>query len=107
LRALGHGRVGMVLGPADHGPSARKLSAFQELSNVQGNDLDLVERGIFSLEGGQAAGHRLLGRGATGVICASDVMALGVVRAARRESLSVPDDLSVVGFDDSALMSLT
>jgi DNA-binding LacI/PurR family transcriptional regulator len=62
---------------------------------------------MFSMEGGQAAGHRLLQRGATGVICASDVMALGVVRTARRESLVVPDDLSVVGFDDSALMSLT
>jgi DNA-binding LacI/PurR family transcriptional regulator len=107
LRSLGHGRIGMVLGPPDHVPSARKLTAFQELSKAHGNDLDLVERGMFSMEGGQAAGHRLLQRGATGVICASDVMALGAVRAARRESLSVPDDVSVVGFDDSALMSFT
>jgi LacI family repressor for deo operon, udp, cdd, tsx, nupC, and nupG len=107
LRSLGHERIGMVLGPPDHVPSARKLTAFEELSRAHGNDLDLVERSIFSMEGGQAAGHRLLQRGATAVICASDVMALGVVRAARRESLSVPDDLSVVGFDDSALMSFT
>jgi DNA-binding LacI/PurR family transcriptional regulator len=95
----------MVLGPADHVPSARKLTAFQELSGAHGSDL--VERGVFAIEGGQAAGQRLLARGATGVICASDVMALGVVRAARRENLSVPNDVSVVGFDDSALMSLT
>src|SRR6202022_4560663 len=107
LRSLGHERIGMVLGPQDHVPSARKLTAFEELSGTHGNDVELVERGIFSMEGGQAAGHRLLRRGATGVICASDVMALGVVRTARRESLSVPDDLSVVGFDDSALMSFT
>src|SRR5438445_8425848 len=107
LRSLGHERVGMVLGPADHVPSARKLAAFQELSVAHGTDAELVERGMFSMEGGQAAGLRLLRRGATGVICASDVMALGVVRAARRESLSVPDDLSVIGFDDSALMSCT
>ncbi|MDX6512500.1 MAG: hypothetical protein QOE36_2004 [Gaiellaceae bacterium] len=107
LRSLGHQRIGMALGPADHVPSARKLTAFEELSAAHGNDLDLVERGVFSMEGGQAAGRRLLRRGATGVICASDVMALGVVRAVRREGLSVPDDVSVVGFDDSALMSLT
>ena len=89
LRSLGHERIGMVLGPADHVPSARKLAAFQELSAV-GTDGELVERGRFSMEEGQAAGLRLVRRGATGVICASDVMALGVVRTARYQGLSVP-----------------
>jgi LacI family transcriptional regulator, repressor for deo operon, udp, cdd, tsx, nupC, and nupG len=107
LRSLGHERIGMVLGPADHVPSARKLTAFQELSAGLGNDADLVERGMFSMEGGSAAGLRLVRRGVTGVICASDVIALGVVRAARRQSLSVPGDLSVIGFDDSLLMAST
>jgi len=107
LRSLGHARIGMVLGPQDHVPSARKLAAFQELCASHGTAPELVERGMFSMEGGQAAGRRLLRHGATGVICASDVMALGVVRAARREGLSVPDEVSVVGFDDSALMSCT
>src|SRR5207248_11457215 len=77
LRALGHERIGMVLGPADHVPSARKLAAFEELGGAQ----DLVDRCVFTMESGQAAGRRLLRRGATGVICASDVIALGVVRA--------------------------
>jgi DNA-binding LacI/PurR family transcriptional regulator len=107
LRFLGHERIGVVLGPADHVPSLRKLAAFQGLCATHGTDAELVERGIFSMEGGQAAGLRLVRRGATAVICASDVMALGVVRAARRERLSVPAELSVVGFDDSALMSCT
>ena len=62
---------------------------------------------MFSMEAGQAAGSRLLAKGVTGVICASDVIALGVVRAARRKGLGVPDDVSVVGFDDSALMACT
>lgn len=103
LRFLGHERIGMVLGPADHVPSARKLAAFEALGGAP----ELVERGMFSMEGGQAAGSRLLQRGATGVICASDVIALGVVRGARREGRGVPDDVSVVGFDDSMLMSCT
>jgi DNA-binding LacI/PurR family transcriptional regulator len=103
LRSLGHERVGMVLGPADHVPSARKLAAFEELVGAPA----LVERCTFSMESGQAAGRRLLRKGATGVICASDVIALGVVRAARREGYEVPDDVSVIGFDDSALMSCT
>ena len=40
-------------------------------------------------------------------MCASDILALGAIRAARRSGLRVPDDVSVVGFDDSALMSCT
>jgi LacI family repressor for deo operon, udp, cdd, tsx, nupC, and nupG len=103
LRFLGHERIGMVLGPADHVPSARKLAAFQEL----GGTPELVERGMFSMEGGQASAVRVLRKGATGVICASDVIALGSVRAVRRDGRDVPEDVSVVGFDDSLLMSCT
>jgi LacI family transcriptional regulator, repressor for deo operon, udp, cdd, tsx, nupC, and nupG len=103
LRSLGHERVALVLGPADHVPSARKLAAFEAL----GGSAELVERGLFSMEGGHAAGVRVLRKGATAVICASDVLALGVVRGVRREGRRVPDDVSVVGFDDSPLMACT
>jgi DNA-binding LacI/PurR family transcriptional regulator len=44
---------------------------------------------------------RLISHGITGIICASDVLALGAIRAVRRAGLSVPEDVSVVGFDDS------
>lgn len=43
----------------------------------------------------------------TGIVCASDPLALGAVRAARRRGLTVPSDVSVVGFDDSAFMNCT
>ena len=43
----------------------------------------------------------------TGIICASDPLALGAVRAVRRLGLSVPEDVSVVGYDDSPLMTCT
>jgi DNA-binding LacI/PurR family transcriptional regulator len=62
---------------------------------------------MFSLEGGQAAANRLITAGATGIVCASDPLALGAIRAARRRGLAVPDDVSVVGFDDSAFMNCT
>jgi DNA-binding LacI/PurR family transcriptional regulator len=105
LSSLGHVRIGLVLGPADHAPSNRKLAAFKEVSQQSGEDL--VERGIFSMEGGRAAASRLLANGATGLICASDVLALGSIRAARRLGLAVPGDVSVVGFDDSPFMTCT
>ncbi|MEB8342211.1 LacI family DNA-binding transcriptional regulator [Streptomyces endophyticus] len=105
LSSLGHERIGLVLGPDDHMPSQRKLAAARA---VEGKLPDsAVERAMFSLEGGHAAAARLLSRGITGIICASDPLALGAVRAARRAGLSVPGDVSVVGYDDSAFMNCT
>jgi DNA-binding LacI/PurR family transcriptional regulator len=109
LANLGHERIGLVIGPADHVPSLRKLTAFQQIRARSGHDAaeERVERTRFSVEGGHAAAARLLAGGATGIICASDPLALGAVRAARRAGLRVPDDVSVVGFDDSVLMACT
>ncbi|MFF2377043.1 LacI family DNA-binding transcriptional regulator [Streptomyces xiamenensis] len=104
LSSLGHQRIGLVLGPADHVPSQRKLAAARAIGELPDAH---VARAMYTLEGGRAATAELLERGVTGVICASDVIALGAVRAARRRGLSVPGDLSVVGFDDSALMTCT
>jgi DNA-binding LacI/PurR family transcriptional regulator len=103
LAYLGHERIGLILGPPDHVPSRRKLEAFERLSP----SADLVERTRFSLEGGHAAATRLLARGTTAIICASDPLALGAIRAVRRAGMSVPADVSVVGYDDSAFMSCT
>ncbi|MEU5372944.1 LacI family DNA-binding transcriptional regulator [Streptomyces sp. NPDC005951] len=106
LVSLGHERIGLVLGPADHIPSRRRLEAARRIAGGFLAD-EFVERSIFSLEGGQAAASRLLDRGVTGIVCASDPLALGAVRAVRRRGLRVPDDVSVVGYDDSAFMTCT
>ncbi|MFF5473989.1 LacI family DNA-binding transcriptional regulator [Streptomyces achromogenes] len=105
LASLGHERIGLLLGPGDHIPSARKLAAARAVAG----DLpeEFVARAIFSLEGGHAAASRLLDRGVTGIICASDPLALGAVRAARRKGYDVPGRVSVVGYDDSAFMNCT
>lgn len=109
LASLGHERIGIALGPADHVPSRRKLAAFGRIAERMGLrcGADCVERTMFSIEGGQAAAGRLIDRGITGIVCASDIMALGAIRAARRAGLSVPGQVSVVGYDDSPLMSCT
>lgn len=109
LAALGHERIGLILGPADHMPSRRKQAAFETAAAKSGLafEADWIERAMFSLEGGQAAASRLIARGITGIVCGSDLIALGAVRAARRAGLRVPDQISVVGYDDSSLMSCT
>lgn len=107
VHQLGHRRIGLLLGPEDHVPSRRKLESAQRLLERLGSPLtdELVARGLYSLESGQAGAARLFAAGATAIVCASDPMALGAVRAARRAGLAVPGDVSIVGFDDSALMS--
>ncbi|MFD7966925.1 LacI family DNA-binding transcriptional regulator [Streptomyces zaomyceticus] len=109
LASLGHERIGLVLGPGDHVPSRRKLEAARAVAEAAGGSLpdEHIVRSIFSLEGGQAAATRLLDRGVTGIVCASDPLALGAIRAARRRGLSVPAQVSVIGFDDSAFMNCT
>jgi DNA-binding LacI/PurR family transcriptional regulator len=109
LASLGHTEVGLVLGLPDHLPSRRKLEGAREFAARHGLSLpdERIARGVYSLESGQAAAARLLRDGVTGIVCASDPLALGAVRAVRRAGRTVPGDVSVVGFDDSALMSLT
>ncbi|MEU2776205.1 LacI family DNA-binding transcriptional regulator [Streptomyces sp. NPDC007162] len=104
LASLGHERIGLVLGPADHMPSARKLAAARAVGDLPEAH---VARAMFSIEGGHAAATRLIDQGVTGIICASDPLALGAIRAARRRGLGVPSQVSVVGYDDSAFMNCT
>src|SRR2546423_839618 len=110
LASLGHDRIGLILGPLDHVPSRRKLAAFEAVTGRPAGSAqaeELVERTRFSLEGGHASAAKLIGRGITGIVCGSDPLALGAIRAARRAGLDVPANLSVVGYDDSAVMSCT
>ena len=103
LRSLGHERIGLAVGPARFLPTRRKSSAFLDL----GFGKDSIERTIFTPEGGQVAAAKLLDAGHTAIICGSDLMALGVIREAHSRGLRVPEDLSVIGFDDSPLMAFT
>ncbi|GII27876.1 LacI family DNA-binding transcriptional regulator [Planotetraspora mira] len=107
---LGHERIGLALGQQRFVPVIRKIEGFrQAMAQLLGlTEVDeLIQHSLFSVEGGQAAAAALIERGCTGVFCASDLMALGAIRAARERGLSVPGDVSIVGFDDSPLMAFT
>ncbi|GIH27583.1 HTH-type transcriptional regulator MalR [Acrocarpospora phusangensis] len=107
---LGHERIGLALGQRRFVPVIRKIDGFRQvMAQLLGvtDTAELVQHSLFTVEGGQAAAGALFDRGCTGVFCASDLMALGAVRAARERGLSVPGDVSVVGFDDSPLIPFT
>lgn len=108
LVALGHTRIGFTSGPERYVPVRRKLEGFHQALAEHGLDGDgLVELSLFGVEGGHAAAGRLIERGVTAMVCGSDIMALGAIRAARQRGLRVPQDFSVVGYDDSQLIAFT
>lgn len=106
LADLGHRRIGLALGPRRYVPVQRKIAGFEAAYRAHvdagaGPALlaDLVCCTVFSVEGGEEATALLLDRGVTAVVCGSDVMAFGAIRAARRRGLRLPEQLSVVGSD--------
>ncbi|MFB9319323.1 LacI family DNA-binding transcriptional regulator [Cryptosporangium minutisporangium] len=110
LVSLGHERIGLAVGPRRFVPVLRKLESFEQClrSELGVSDIsDLVEHTFFTVEGGRAAAAALVSRGCTAVICGSDLMALGAIRAIRDLGRSVPGDVSVIGFDDSPLVAFT
>ncbi len=109
LIGLGHVRIGLAVGPDRFTPARRKIDGFgRHLAALTGQPGPApVECSVFSVEGGHAAASRLLDAGVTAIVCGSDLMALGAVRAVRARGLSVPEDVSVVGYDDSPLIAFT
>jgi len=112
LVQLGHVEIGLALGPERYTPVVLKAKGFRaamsEHLGVAPAHLErLVTHTVFSVEGGAAAAGRLISQGATAVVCGSDLMALGAIRQARSMGLAVPQDVSVVGYDDSTMMAFT
>jgi DNA-binding LacI/PurR family transcriptional regulator len=109
LAELGHRRIGL-LSPSDrHMPARRQLMGYRNAmeSRFGAFDPELVDIAFPGVEGGYAGASRLLHRKVTAIVCGSDMMALGAIRAVRQRSLRVPEDVSVVGYDDSVLMGYT
>ncbi|WP_025272594.1 LacI family DNA-binding transcriptional regulator [Haloglycomyces albus] len=105
LVSLGHSDIGLISGPEKFWPVKRKIEGYQQ--GMRDIGPERIELTLFSEQGGYAAAERLLDKGVTGILCGSDMMALGAVRAAQNRGLSVPGDVSIVGYDDSPLISHT
>ena len=110
LLALGHERIGFITGTPGVGSSIERLAGYREALREAGMPLDdrLVVTGDFLDAGGYDGANELLSLAdpPTAIFASSDIAAFGVVRAARERGLAVPDDLSVVGFDDIPEASL-
>jgi DNA-binding LacI/PurR family transcriptional regulator len=102
--SLGHKRIGFMTGLEDSDVGRDRCAGYRSGLNNNGIELDdtLVFRGNYSFESGFAGAEYFLSlkQPPTAIICANDSMALGVMRKLCLEGLSVPDDMSVIGFDD-------
>jgi DNA-binding LacI/PurR family transcriptional regulator len=111
LAALGHRDIAFVTGPQELHSAHSRLSAFsrslQECGLVAGPER--IVGGDHTMEGGmQAMGQLLEGkRPPTAVMCSNDMTAIGVLHELYRAGLRVPDDLSVIGFDDIHMAQVT
>ena len=105
LVGLGHKRIGFVSGPLRFSPAQTKFERYLEcVKQMLPDSAPIHSETLFTVEGGQVSAKAVLDQGATAIICTSDIMALGTMRYIVDQGMSVPEDVSIIGFDDSAMM---
>ena len=111
LAGLGHARIGFIVGNPDHAAVADRFQGYRDGLRKCGLTLDrkLVAQGYNSYDSGVECARKLLQLPApkrpTAIFASNDEMAAGVLAVAHGLGLAIPEDLSVVGFDDVPLAS--
>ncbi|MFD1036185.1 LacI family DNA-binding transcriptional regulator [Sphingomonas hankookensis] len=111
LIALGHRRIGFVRGNPNNGASGERWRGFVaaiEAAGLAVADMP-VEQGLFTYRSGIDAAERLIDRNdrPTAIFASNDDMAAAAISVAHRRGLHVPEDVSIVGFDDTSLATTT
>jgi len=110
LVTLGHRRIACITGPSVLTPSAGRVGGYHQALAEVGVESrpEWVVAGDFRFQGGETAMEQLLTlpERPTAVFVCNDLMALGAMRAIRRANLAIPEDISLVGFDDILLTSV-
>ncbi len=109
LLKLGCRRVATITGPLNTGAARDRLAGYRDALGQAGMTVDdsLIEERNFDEASGYGAMTRLIERKIDAVFCASDMMALGALRALLDSGLHVPNDVALVGFDDMPFAATT
>ncbi len=105
IASLGHTRIGFISGTEGYSSALERRAGFVEGLAAHGLAIapELEERGAYTFDSGYVAGKKILShpKRPSAIFASNDEMAVGVYRAAFEMGLRVPEDLSVVGFDDA------
>ncbi|GEM_PF-297327 len=112
LIELGHRNIGLINHPTTHNvPATERLRGYKLALKRAGIEFDSarIEEGDWSMHSGYFAMKRLMERkkDSTAIFATNDEMAVGAMKAIKEEGLRIPEDISVVGFDDSSLSTNT
>lgn len=97
---LGHRSVAFLAGPATSWMSRSRWEAAIDEASARGLSIVEIGPGIPTLEGGEASFKRVRASGVTAILSYNDLMAIGLMRACQAAGVSIPGDLSIIGFDD-------
>jgi LacI family transcriptional regulator len=107
LIAQGHSLIGLIEGPDGFRSARERRLGFEDGLKAAGMKLprSLIAGGNYTFETGVTAAHRLLDQSPrpTAIFASNDEMAAGIVFAARELGIAIPDELSVIGFDDTPI----
>lgn len=111
LLDLGHRRIAVLAGPSDSVPARQRVQGYHSALSQAGViwERELIEHGDFSYEDGQLGAEKLLqlAEPPTAIFAVADTLAVGALRAARRLGIDVPEQLSVISFDDTMIAQWT
>lgn len=96
----GHRRIGVLAGPPEVWTAEQRLAGYLDELASEGLVPTTVVRGNYRVASGRQAAAPILESGATAVLAANDLMAIGLIQTCLQDGVRIPDDLSVVGFDD-------
>lgn len=110
LLAQGHERVGYIAGPLSTSTSSSRLEGYRRAHEEAGLSIDerLIVESTFRSAGGLEAARRLLGERdpPTAIFAVTDATAIGAIAATRDLGLRIPDDVAIVGYNDSEIAAL-
>lgn len=108
LVKLGHQRIAMITGPLQTISARERRDGFVEALKIAGMAVPMIAEGDYGFQSGVNAAERLLSGESppTAIFASNDVMAAGVLKVAAARGISVPRELSVVGFDGSLLAKM-
>lgn len=110
LISLGHHQIAIIVGDQNRTSDKYRLQAYRQAleDNGIGYDERYVFRTDYSIEGGKRAAYQILqlAKRPTAIFCCFDYLAVGVYQASRELGVHIPNDLSVVGFDNTLLATI-